>query len=91
MNSRWFVRRDVDGFSGEFSDNLTESTRRRCFAHVFLVIGPVYQRTGDADLAWRTGLPACFLRGVIETAGAFVADYLRHYTPRAVLLAERFN
>ena len=147
MNSRWFVRGDVDGFFGLFFDNLTNlmliavlgasvcgfpaellagrilpgvavsvlmgnvfyawQARRlmrrsgrddvtalpygintpTMFAYVFLVMGPVYQRTGDADLAWRTGLLACFLSGVIETAGAFVADYLRRYTPRAALLA----
>ena len=57
------------------------------FAYIFLVMGPVYQQTQDADLAWQTGLLACFLGGVIETAGAFVADYLRRYTPRAALLA----
>lgn len=57
------------------------------FAYIFLVMGPVYQQTQDADLAWQTGLLACFLSGVIETAGAFVVDYLRRYTPRAALLA----
>ena len=57
------------------------------FAHIFLVMGPVYQQTQDTDLAWQTGLLACFLNGVIETAGAFVVDYLRRYTPRAALLA----
>ena len=57
------------------------------FAYIFLVMGPVYQQTQDADLAWQTGLLACFLSGVIEMAGAFVVDYLRRYTPRAALLA----
>ena len=56
------------------------------FAYIFLVMGPVYQQTQDADLAWQTGLLACFLSGVIEMAGAFVVDYLRRYTPRAALL-----
>ena len=57
------------------------------FAYIFLVMGPVYQQTQDAELAWQIGLLACFLGGVIETVGAFVADYLRRYTPRAALLA----
>lgn len=56
-------------------------------AFIFLVMAPVYQETGDAELAWRVGLFACFLNAVMELAGAFVADWLRRNTPRAALLA----
>lgn len=56
-------------------------------AFIFLVMAPVYYDTGDADLAWRVGLAACFLSGVIETLGAFAADWLRRHTPRAALLS----
>lgn len=57
------------------------------FAYIFLVMGPVYQETQDARLAWQLGLFACLLSGVLETGGAFVGDWLRRHTPRAALLA----
>jgi AGZA family xanthine/uracil permease-like MFS transporter len=57
------------------------------FAYIFLIMGPVYQETKNPTLAWQAGLFACLLSGVMETAGAFVGDGLRRYTPRAALLA----
>jgi AGZA family xanthine/uracil permease-like MFS transporter len=65
------------------------------FAFVFLVMLPVKLRAielgakpADAALiAWRVGLAACFLCGVIELAGAPVADWVRRATPRAALLS----
>ncbi len=56
-------------------------------AYIFLVMGPVYQQTGDADLAWKSGLFACLFSGVIECLGAFVGDAVRKVTPRAALLS----
>ena len=57
------------------------------FAFIYLIMAPVYRQTQDATLAWQAGLFACFASGVIETAGALVADWLRRYTPRAALLS----
>lgn len=63
------------------------------FAHVFLVMLPAKLAATAAgmadptDVAWKAGLVACFGSGVIELAGAFVADKLRTYTPRAALLS----
>jgi len=56
-------------------------------AFVFLIMGPVFQETGNATLAWQAGLFACLLSGLVEVAGAFVGDWLRRHTPRAALLA----
>ena len=56
------------------------------FAYIFLIMGPIYQETQDPTLAWQVGLFACLLSGVMETAGAFVGDWLRRHTPRAALL-----
>jgi adenine/guanine/hypoxanthine permease len=56
-------------------------------AYIFLIMGPVYQETKDANLAWQAGLFACFLSGIMETVGAFVGDWLRRHTPRAALLS----
>src|SRR5262249_41855882 len=47
----------------------------------------VYAETQDADLAWKVGLAACFFSGVIETAGAFCARWIKRHTPRAALLS----
>ena len=63
------------------------------FAYVFLVMLPVHASHGalpDAEratLAWRAGLVACLLSGVIEALGAAVGPWVRRHTPRAALLA----
>jgi AGZA family xanthine/uracil permease-like MFS transporter len=56
------------------------------FAYIFLIMLPVYQRTHDSNLAWQAGVFACFLSGIVQTAGAFCTDWLRRNTPRAALL-----
>lgn len=63
------------------------------FAYVFLVMLPAKidaQNSGAADpalIAWQAGLIACFGSGLIEFAGAFVAERIRKGTPRAALLS----
>jgi adenine/guanine/hypoxanthine permease len=57
------------------------------FAYIFLIMGPIYQDTKNATLAWQVGLFACLLSGVMEIAGAFAGDWVRRYTPRAALLS----
>lgn len=57
------------------------------FAYVFFIMLPIYQQTKDPVWAWKVGLVACFFSGVIEMAGAFVAEAVRRMTPRAALLA----
>lgn len=56
-------------------------------AFVFLVMGPVWRQTGDPDAVLRAGLFACLLSGGMELAGAFLADPLRRWAPRAALLS----
>ena len=56
-------------------------------AFIFLIMGPVYQETHDANLAWRAGLLACLLSGLMEIVGALCGDWLRRHTPRAALLS----
>jgi len=65
------------------------------FAYIFFVMLPVKlaaQGAGAsaeaaAEMAWRAGLVACIGSGVIEFAGAFVAERIRQNTPRAALLS----
>ncbi len=63
------------------------------FGHVFLVMLPARlaaEAAGAADparVAWTAGLAACVGSGLIEFAGAFVAERVRRATPRAALLA----
>src|SRR5512138_1807889 len=57
------------------------------FAFVFFIMVPIYQETKDPIWAWKVGLVACFLNGVIEIAGAFIAETVRRVTPRAALLS----
>jgi AGZA family xanthine/uracil permease-like MFS transporter len=62
-------------------------------AHVFLVMLPAKAlavRAGASDpalIAWQAGLLATLCSGLIELAGAFVAERVRKATPRAALLS----
>ena len=64
------------------------------FAFIFLVMIPaklLAQSQGAtpqeaALVAWRVGVAACFLSGIIELLGSFVAETIRKATPRAALL-----
>ncbi len=62
-------------------------------AHVFLVMLPARlaaEAAGAADparVAWQAGLVACLGSGLIEVAGALVAERVRRATPRAALLS----
>jgi AGZA family xanthine/uracil permease-like MFS transporter len=57
------------------------------FAFVFFIMLPIVQETKDPVWAWKVGLVACFLNGVIEIIGAFIGESVRQVTPRAALLS----
>ena len=57
------------------------------FAFVFFIMLPIVQETKDPVWAWKVGLVACFLNGIIEIAAAFIAESVRRVTPRAALLS----
>lgn len=65
------------------------------FAFVLLVMRPVklyaeaagVQAAEASLVAWRAGLAACFLSGLIEFLGSAVAERVRKATPRAALLS----
>ncbi len=65
------------------------------FAYIFLVMLPVRSAALESGLspekaslvAWQVGLVACLFSGIIEFLGAFVAEKIRKFTPRAALLS----
>lgn len=56
------------------------------FAHIFLIMAPVFRATQNPDLAWKAGLFACLGSALIEIFGSFLGAWLRRHTPRAALL-----
>ena len=57
------------------------------FAFTMLILAPVYEKTGDAYLAYRTGLAACFMLGVLELVCLLVVDKIRALIPRAAMMS----
>lgn len=57
------------------------------FAYIEFIMAPIYRQTHDANLAWKAGVFACFISGVMELIGAFVGGKLREHAPRAALLS----
>lgn len=56
------------------------------FVYLFGIIGPVFWKTGDGVLAWRVGLAAAFVGGLIEMAGSVFGPWLKRHLPRAGML-----
>jgi len=56
------------------------------FVYLFGIIGAVHARTGDGLLAWRVGLAAAFVGGVIEAVGSVIGPWLKRSLPRAGML-----
>lgn len=53
---------------------------------LFLIMGPVYWQTGDSDLAFRIGITACFIGGIVEILGAFLSRWIIKNIPQSALL-----
>lgn len=56
------------------------------FGMSFAVIGPVYVVSGDAMLAWKTGMAVTVLAGIFKIALSFAGNRVRLIVPRAALL-----
>jgi AGZA family xanthine/uracil permease-like MFS transporter len=56
------------------------------FIVVFVIMLPIFLKTGDPVRAWAAGLAWAFIIGVIVLIGAFVGPFIRKITPRAALL-----
>ncbi|CEG25591.1 xanthine permease [Bacillus sp. B-jedd] len=56
------------------------------FLIVFLIMGPVYWKSGDPYLAWFTGLTWCLINGLIAMSGSIIGPKLRDILPRPAML-----
>lgn len=56
------------------------------FLIVYLIMGPVYQETGDPYIAWFAGLAWGMIEGVIELLGSIIGPKIRNVLPRAAML-----
>lgn len=53
---------------------------------VFVVLGPVYWKTGDVVTAWSAAITWCFIEGLVELSGAVFGKKLKSLIPRPALL-----
>lgn len=53
---------------------------------LYLIMGPVYWQTGDAELAFQIGLAAALIGGFIEVLGGFVGRWIVKVVPHSALM-----
>lgn len=53
---------------------------------LYLIMGPVYWQTGDAELAFQVGLASAFLGGFVEILGAFIGRWIVRHVPHSALM-----
>lgn len=56
------------------------------FIYLFGVMKPALDFTGDPEVAWKIGVAACFLGGLIEALGSIVGTWIKNNLPRASML-----
>lgn len=56
------------------------------FIYLFGIMAPAMALTNDPEIAWKIGMAATFLGGVVEVLGSFIGTYIRDYLPRAAML-----
>ncbi|KXZ38876.1 putative MFS transporter, AGZA family, xanthine/uracil permease [Alkalithermobacter thermoalcaliphilus JW-YL-7 = DSM 7308] len=56
------------------------------FIYLFGVLRPALDITGNPETAWKIGMAACFLGGVVEAIGSIVGKWIRDHLPRASML-----
>ena len=53
---------------------------------LYLIMGPVYWQTGDAELAFQVGLAASLIGGAIEVLGGFIGRWIIKVVPHSALM-----
>jgi adenine/guanine/hypoxanthine permease len=56
------------------------------FVFLFGVLLPAKQLTGDAELAWKVAVAACFISGAIEASVSLIGRWVQYHLPRAAML-----
>jgi len=56
------------------------------FVFLFGVLLPAKQLTGDAEMAWKVAVAACFISGAIEAAISVIGRWVQYHLPRAAML-----
>lgn len=56
------------------------------FVFLFGVLLPAKQLTGDAELAWKVAVAACFISGAIEALVSVIGRWVQYHLPRAAML-----
>ncbi len=56
------------------------------FIFLFGVLKPALDLTGDPNLAWKIGVAAAMISGLIEAAGSVIGPWVRDNIPRAAML-----
>jgi AGZA family xanthine/uracil permease-like MFS transporter len=56
------------------------------FVFLFGVLLPAKNITGDAEMAWKVAVAACFISGLIEAACGLVGGWMQRHLPRPALL-----
>jgi AGZA family xanthine/uracil permease-like MFS transporter len=56
------------------------------FVFLFGVLLPAKNLTGDAELAWKVAVAACFISGLIEAAISLIGGWVQRHLPRAAML-----
>lgn len=53
---------------------------------LYLIMGPIYWQTGNAEYAFQIGLAAGFIGGLVEIAGAFIGRWIIKNVPHSALM-----
>ena len=53
---------------------------------LYLIMGPVYWQTGDAELAFQVGLASSLIGGMIEVLGGFIGRWIVKVVPHSALM-----
>src|SRR5699024_3218245 len=53
---------------------------------LFGIMAPALTLTNDPELAWKIGMAATFLGGLVETLGSLIGNFIRKHLPRAAML-----
>ncbi|MBS4025870.1 MAG: NCS2 family permease [Clostridia bacterium] len=56
------------------------------FVFLFGVLKPALDLTGDPEMAWKIGVAAAMIGGIIEAAGSVIGPWVRDNLPRAAML-----